>query len=237
VVASAADPVEENMQSKSVWPVALFVAISIALPGVAAANMSYTPWVHELNQVGQDVEVTVQVFEESDTLLGEDEIPVPDLGSAYTLTRSGTDEFETLLEDHVFAAGDAFEVTEFGCVPRNIWGSDSCPGSEHCEDCDDDGEAECDGLCAVTYRFLVIDECAPPGDALYYIRTPETESVWYENEGLGFTNTVVEDTGAACLDDSGCSVSGVGAGSGAGLALFLLGIGLVAATLGRRKIR
>jgi hypothetical protein len=228
------------LQFNRVSSVGLVATIAVALPGVAAANMSYTPWVHELNQVGQDVEVTVQVFEESDTLLGEDEIPMPDLDSAYTLTRSGTGWGTTLLEDHVFAAEDAFEVVEYGCVLVDPWGPGDCPGHEYCVDCDGDDEAECNGFCAVTYRFLVIDECVPPGETMYGIRTPETESVFYEGEGLGFTNTGIEDTGAACLDDdSGCSVSGLGARrtTSALTALFLLGIGLLAVTLGRRKRR
>jgi hypothetical protein len=195
--------------------------------------MSYTPWVHELNQVGQNVEVTVQVFEDSSTLLGEDQIPMPDLSSAYTLHGSGS----VLLSDHVFSPDDAFEITDFQCNVWNPWISEECSSSELCEDCDDDGVAECDGFCAVAYRFLVVDECAEPGDAMYGIRTPETESVWYENEGLGFTNTVIEDTGDECLSDCGCIAAGAGGRMSEEIvAIFVLGIMLFAATLARRKL-
>jgi hypothetical protein len=174
------------------------------------------------------------VFEESDFLLGADEIPMPDLDSAYTLTRRGNKgSFATLLEDHVFAAENAFEVTEYDCHGWDGFGHD--PGfcevyPEDCVDCDGDDVVECYGFCAVAYRFLVVDDCVPSGDVMYFIGTPETESVWYENEGLGFTSTGVEDTGDSCLDDeSGCSVSRVGSRDLEGaLALFLIAIGLAA---------
>jgi len=205
----------------------------------AAANMSYTPWVHELNQVGQDVEVTVQVFEESDVLLGEDEIPMPGFDSQYTLVRWSAGSGDVvLLEDHVFAPEDAFEVTEFECHTWNIWYDDGCSDPAWCDDCDGDDVLECYGFCAVAYRFLVVDHCVPPGDAMYGIRTPECHSVWAEGEGLGFTNTGIEDTGDACLDDdSGCSVSGVGgdAGVGAVTGAILVLLGIVALARSRKR--
>jgi hypothetical protein len=230
------------VQKSALLTIALVVtAVGTSIvPLAASANISYTPWVHELNQVGQDVEVTVQVFDESDAMLGPEgeQIPVPDLSSAYTLTRVGIDVSKTLLEDQVFSPKDAFEVIEYGCVPRNIWFSGDCPGDWNCEDCDDDGEAECDGFCAVTYRFSVVDDCAAPGDAMYYMRTDYAGPAWYEDEGLGFTNTVVEDTGDPCLDDdSGCSVSGVGrdAGVGAVTGAILMLVGIFAMARSRRR--
>lgn len=231
----------------------LFVAVvavvvfAVAAPRAASANMSYTPWVHELNQVGQDLEVTVQVFEDASIDLVEGEVPLPDLGSTYTLVRWGSKPGTTLFEDRAFSAGEAFEVTEYGC---QVWDPtidsaepDFCQNyPESCVDCDDDSEPECYGFCAVAYRFEVLDECVPPGEWYYSMNTPESEQhgLFNEGEGLGSTNTGVEDTGDPCLDDgdSGCSVSGVGAQAPLGaLALFMLAIGLAAARMGRSKNR
>lgn len=230
---------------------ALFIASAVGMAlwsfsHSTAANMSYSPWVHELNQVGQDVEVTVQVFEDASIDLVEGEMPLPDLDSTYTLTRGGHQPGTTLFEDRTFSAEEAFEVTDYGCQSFEP-GLDSVEPDfcqnypESCVDCDDDSEPECYGFCAVAYRFEVLDECVPPGSWYYAMSTPESEQhgLFHEGEGLGSTNTGVQDTGDSCLDDddSGCSVSGVGGDAGAGpvTAAVLVLAGLIALARSRRK--
>lgn len=104
-------------------------------------------------------------------------------------------------------------------------------------DCDEDGEPECNGFCAVAYRFKVIDECVPPGDLYYNITTPSVEGTeWMAGEGLGHASTVVEDTGDSCLSGSSdCSVAGAGRATGPLLALLMVAVGGVALLLSRRR--
>ncbi|MDD5308369.1 MAG: hypothetical protein PHU25_13695 [Deltaproteobacteria bacterium] len=218
---------------------------ALLAPAAARANESYSPWVHELIQKGQDVEITVQVFEDASIELAQG-VPLPDLSSRYRLWRDYDVGSETLFKDRVFTAEEAINVPSYGCqVPPDFDMSECEESPEVCVDCDSDAVPECPGFCAVAYQFLVADECVPPGEWYYWMSTPEADEhgLYYEGEGLGFTNTVVKNTGDPCLDQpaadsgpaldgssgTGCNVSGLGSPRGQGvLFVLMLGIGLAA---------
>jgi hypothetical protein len=215
---------------------------------LARANMSASPWIHVLVQKGQNVEVTVNIFEDAswETYHG---VPFPSFDVAYSLERWGTQR-EWVFEDRTFHKEDAVSVSPRMCQwpfgEDEFLPADECASDpEGCVDCDGDGVAECSSwnFCAVAYRFTVVDECVPPfmddgtmTGAVYYNLTSrelvETSDEFREMEGFGDQNITVADTGDECLDalrddDNGCSVSRVGVSKnrvgGLGILLMLLG--------------
>lgn len=191
--------------------------------GAATANMSYSPWVHELIQEGADMVVTVAIFEETDATNDQGE-PLPGLDTAYTLKRWDSEGTEILFEDRVFDPANAESVSGYTCQVWDGPEAGPCDGAFDCVDCDDDGIEECDGFCGVAYYYTVVDECPPIGTELYYwMFTDPPYDRYAENEGLGFTTGGAEDVGAACQhpDDGGCSASRAGARPSAGLLLLL----------------
>jgi hypothetical protein len=193
---------------------AMTLAVTLlALPGAVAANMSYSPWVHELVQKGADIEITVQIFDETTATNGDGE-PLPGLDAKYTLKRGGT----ALFEERIFEPEAADEVIELTCHswdPHIEWDA-GCGEESACEDCDSDGEGECAGFCGVAYRYKVLDHC-PKDDRglMYWMYVTPAYDLQFEGEGLGFTNWGSfdeEEAGGECkaASDSGCSVTGVG---------------------------
>jgi hypothetical protein len=192
--------------------------------GTASANMSYSPWVHELIQNGPDIVVTVAVFNETEAVNPDGE-PLPGLDSAYTLERWDEAGSEIVFENRVFDPAEADATSGYACHTWDGPEAGPCDGSYECADCDDDGVDECDGFCGVAYYYTVVDECPAPGSyGLYYwMRTDPPYDLYAEGEGLGFTTGGAEDVGAACQhpDGGGCSASLFGARPAAGLFLLL----------------
>jgi hypothetical protein len=188
--------------------------------GAAAANMSYSPWVHELIQNGPDIVVTVAIFDETEATNLEGD-PLPGLNAAYTLERWDEEGSAIVFEDRVFDPAEADATSGFTCHTWDGPEAGPCDGSYECADCDDDGTGECDGFCGVAYYYTVVDECPAPGSyGLYYwMRTDPPYDLYAEDEGLGFTTGGAEDVGAACQhpDEGGCSAGKTGNRPAAGL--------------------
>ena len=196
-------------------------AILCFVPEHARANFSYSPWVHELIQKGGDMAVNVQIFDQVDEIATPEGTPVPDMSARYTLKRMTSDASVVLFENRVFDSSEADEVTPYMChswsnnVVGTADGSDAgCDDElEHCADCDKDGTPECNGFCAVAYRYTVVDHC-PPADApeLYYWMFVEPEVHRIPDEGLGFTtgHFKSEEAGGVCDSEEKCSVTRVG---------------------------
>jgi hypothetical protein len=208
----------------------------LALPMTAEANMSTTPWIFEIVQNGQEVEITFSVFEDSsEERVLEDYSPgrpdidsegllFPDLSNTYSLKRFGENDPDkgVVFADRLFLAQDADIVTEYTCQDNGILKDVACDPEfeDGCIDCDSDDIAGCHGFCAVAYRYTVIDSCPPPGPKYYRVSTPEVEVYLGEvhndsNNGLGMASFSVAQSNTSCIEDeteetSDCSVAGVG---------------------------
>jgi hypothetical protein len=202
--------------------VTLCIIVSIVAPTTVLANMSYTPWVHKMVQKGADVEITVQIFDET-TATNDEGDPLPGLDDAYTLGRLSVTESGTVFEDRVFDPGEADEVTEYICHSWSEWYEDAASGG-----CD---EATCNGFCGVAYRYKVMDHCPPFNqEDLYGMSTASGYDLHGVGEGLGFTNgfDVEEEEGDLCGVAQGgdssvsanCSVNRIGPKSLKILGLF-----------------
>lgn len=204
--------------------IAVLCAGLVLISRVGLANMSYSPWVHEVIQNGQNMEITVQIFDESTgtNTAGE---PLPGFESKYTLTRYGSGEASatvTVLKEHTFDPAEADAVTEVGCRwwsgAEDLSLCDADAGSAvDCEDCDNDGVGECYGFCGKAYQYKFIDSCPPADQDLMYgmTATPAYDWVAGSDEGLGFT-TATFSGDAQCPDSSAsgnCSATNIG-GSG-----------------------
>ena len=136
----------------------------------ALANASYSAWIHDLVQKGQNVEVTFNIFEEpsQETYHG---VPFPSFDVSYTLYRWGAGT--PIFENRVFKKEDAESVTGYECQYENETGD----WSEDCEETDG-GVSGCPSFCAVAYRFTAVDECVPPheGEVLYSLTSRELEA-------------------------------------------------------------
>jgi hypothetical protein len=213
----------------------------LVVPASVSANMSTTPWIHEIIQNGQEVEITFSVFEDSseervlehwNPNVDSDGIPFPDLSNAYTLERFGEDDNDwgVIFEDRIFSAQDADLVTDYTCQFNEIAPDIDCgPKNDGCIDCDDDDIAECRGFCAVAYRYTVVDSCPPPGNKYYRVNTPEAEIHMGEimNDSfdrLGLAAASVSQSNASCIEEesSNCSVASAGSHSARCLFLILL---------------
>lgn len=214
--------------------ITFLLGFSLLIAAPAAANISVTPWIYEVEQVGQDTEVTIAIFEDCSEEFIIDDVPFPGLDQPYTLFRWGfEDQYPVyLFEDRVFTADEAVEVTPYQCQGPAELNEECATDPDWCVDCDEDGVPECYGFCAVAYRFTVVDGCVPPGGEQYYtITTPSVMGTEYHaGEGLGHHSTGFEDTGDPCLDDASCSISRVHAAgpSEIPLALLMLAVGLLA---------
>jgi hypothetical protein len=181
--------------------------------GAASANMSATPWIHELIQNGPDVVIEFAVFDETEAT-NDDGEPLPGLDAAYTLQLVSHEDYYAVFEGRVFDPAEADSVSGYTCHVWDSWNEGSCEEGAPCVDCDDDGTDECDGFCGVAYYYTVVDECPPlsDGETMYSVHTEPPYDLYYEGEGLGFETMVIEDVGAACQhpDDGGCSASRAG---------------------------
>lgn len=199
------------------WACVLIVLLAST---AASANFAGTPWIHDLAQEGQDVRITIQVFEEASAELVHETFEFPGLETRYTVTRFGDGPQETVVDQRLFPAGDAIEVTP------NVCHTDEGSDAECTE--------PCAGFCAVAYRFEVVDECAPVGYQYYQVTIPAIAAdPTYADEGLGTAAITVTDyAGDSCFDDKTgiCSVAAVGRGAPCGCAalLVLLGVGVLA---------
>ena len=193
---------------------------TVSLPGAVlllsqtgAANMSYSPWVHEIIQNGNDNEITVQIFGETTWVNGGGE-PLPGAEAKYTLTRMSTEGSAEVFKDRQFDPAKAEEVTDFGCQRWELEESshpDECTDyPEYCEDCDGDGTPECPGFCGKAYRYTVTDHCPPDDNQLmYWMKTDPAYDVVYESEeDLGFTAGAFSGTEQCTDEQHGCTVSG-----------------------------
>ncbi len=171
----------------------------------AWANMSYTPFIHEIVQDGADVEVTVNVFDEIEGVAPTGDT-LPDMSAAYTLGWYGYPSGSVLFEDRVFDPQEAVEISEYECQYWDYYGSDKWDGAL---DCDGDGVFECSGFCAVAYRYTVTEHCPEylnedvDGSPLYYMKSDPPCDLFFEDEDLGYSNwtDVIEDVGDLCDDE------------------------------------
>lgn len=180
----------------------LSLALVVAAPLAAQANMMHSPWLPQLEQSGQDVVVTVAIFAEASADEMCEVEATPGIDSVYTLVRTypyDGGEDEVVFEDRVFSADEA-DGTEI-CHSCGWSPSETCDEEpDLCVDCDGDSVPECPGFCLPAYVFHVNDECVPPSTELV-----DPASVFYEiyEEDLGHLGTNglnVEDTGDECLD-------------------------------------
>ena len=137
-----------------------------------------------LTQTGQDIEVELHCWDKSSPPF-DVYLERTDEAGVVTPIESPPVELDDIVahaEPHCDAAWESIEICE-----KN-------PAS--CQDCDEDGVLECQGdNCYKGYRFVVIDECVPPGTWTYSI-DPSTKAV------------DVQDIEYPCPDeDTGCSVA------------------------------
>jgi hypothetical protein len=182
----------------------LIAAVFSVLPLGARANMSYSPWVHEIVQNGADLEVTVSIFDET-SWTNDDGEPLPGLEASYTLQRWSVGDSLSVFEDRVFNPEEADEITEYMC---HSWYGDyyesTCNETDDCVDCDGDEIGDCPGFCGVAYRYKVIDVCPPvQEDLLYWMFTDPPYDLSADGEGLGFTTAAAEDVGDECQETAG----------------------------------
>jgi hypothetical protein len=189
-----------------------------------AANSSFTPWIHSLVQEGQSVRLTIQVFEDATEELVYDTFEFPGLDEAYSVTRWGTGQAETVVDGYLFDPAAALVVSDYVCH-----GDD---GTETA--CTED----CGTFCAVAYRYEFVDECVPAGQQFYVVNVPaiEADPTW-SDEGLGMQDIDVDDyPGDSCFDDDTgvCTVVAPGRPQGAAIAIFALLLGALLARRWRR---
>jgi len=187
----------------------------------AEANFQSERWFHEVTQDGRDVHFTLQLID------GE----TSDFDTTYKLTRGD----KLFFEHKQFVRGEADEVFGPGCI--------ELLESEENADCNDDGLAECTGICGTAYRYEYLDECVPDDHPMYTLwdestfdesgnppaTGPDSEGHWHI---VDFVST--DDS---CLD-SGCSTSpAVGTSSEAFVAALMLLAGLACVVVARRRKR
>jgi len=130
----------------------------------AAANDGTPPWIHELEQKGQDVLINIAIIDKGE----------PGMGASYDIIRNKAGDQESepgtaIVENRIFNANDAVNISEPGC---RWWemepeGDYCVKNPAECEDCDDDGKRECWGWCETTHYFDIVDECVQPGTWSY----------------------------------------------------------------------
>ena len=182
----------------------------------AEANAYDNRWFRDVSQDGRDVSFKLQLIE-GDT---------PSFDTTFKLVRGD----EVLFEDRQFVREEADEVDGPGCI--DIVFSEMV-------DCDDDGTAECEGVCGTAYRYEVVDECVPEDDATYWLYDEATldENGDPPGEYVGYYYPVYLESGdASCLDSDGCSVAGApGRATEGGLAALMLLVGLGFVVVARRR--
>ena len=197
---------------------ALVLATSV-LPRTARANDGPRPFIFELVQQGQDVQVT----------LGLDD------PQGYSLVREGDDYRKVLFKNRALTEG--VEPTWFCWVPGYL---DECEEPDSgCFDCNGDGTNECYEGCVEFYFVDYLDECVYPGETAYALGGEKFHEIEGEIEGYWTTSIDVTDTGEECDydldgDDGGCSVVGLGSRpQRMGLLLVLAALGLGVLLSGR----
>ncbi|MCK9460530.1 MAG: hypothetical protein M0R80_12905 [Proteobacteria bacterium] len=187
-----------------------------ALP--ARANMQSDRWFHAVVQDGRDFSFQIQLIEEDP----------PAFNTTFKLVRDS----EMLFEHKQFVREEADAVVGPGCI-------ELLPYDEPV-DCDEDGTAECHGICGTAYRYNYLDECVPGDHPMYILYD---EAMLDENgdpigayEGYFYIVEWGEDSADdPCLDSSGCSVAAVsGRSTEGGLAALMLLVGLGFAVVARR---
>lgn len=205
------------MQMRS-FIAACAVAALLLAASSARANMASMDdrWFAALTQDGRDVSFQIQLIEEDP----------PNFDTTWKLVRSG----EVLFEHRQFVRAEADAVVGPGCI-----GVNSVEGPV---DCDEDGDAECFGLCGTAYRYALVDECVPEDHALYSLYD---ESTFDENgdppEGSDGYFRIVDVTSKddSCLDAGGCAVAAPGHAWQGGLAALMLIVGLGVLAASRRR--
>ncbi len=201
----------QNPVHFAVRSVFVFVGF-MTLAAITEANMSYTPWIHNMVQNGTDMEITVAIFEETEATNEEGE-PIPDLSDGYTLSCMSPEGGGVVFEDRVFEPDEADEVTEKICHIWDYWNYYYYVDPEQEIPCEDDSDCEY-GFCAVAYRYIVSHHCPPfESDMRYQVHTTSNYDLLYEGEGLGMSNWYEGELTdmAECQDTGGCSTSGAGA--------------------------
>jgi hypothetical protein len=227
-------------------PIALLTGL-ILLPLAAGANPIGPSWIYSLVQSGEDVEIVtrhlylqtgaecvwlVRQTADGDLKVIDDGVPL-------------------LLEDHDAQCG-------LYCDAEGGPDAEYCAAHpEECEDCDEDAVPECPGPCeADACELFYVDHCVPPGTVSYALfsvpgaeceldcGSSSTELVDVTDEGqscppVGDAFECIEtaiDDGDEAGDGGDCSVSRLGADASAGgLGLALLGVGLAALRIARRR--
>lgn len=192
----------------------------LALPTAARANDGTPPWIQDVVQEGQDVDLTLAIVDRGE----------PGLSSTFQVIRTERDGEETVvMDDHVFATSEASSSAD----PTCRWWDDENPAdcedeAVGCDDCDHDGTPECDGWCQTAWYFVVTDTCVPTGDTSWTLATVEAGEA------------IPETSASLRVTDSGetCRACGCGASPGPAASLALAGmglVGLVALRGGRRR--
>jgi len=206
------------METRALLSVCALACLCLAAVS-ARANMASMDdrWFAALTQDGRDVHFQIQLIEEDP----------PNFDTTWKLVRGG----EVLFENRQFVREEADAVVGPGCISVN--------SVEAPLDCDEDGDAECWGLCGTAYRYGIVDDCVPEDHALYSLFD---ESTFDEDgnppEGSDGYFRIVDITAKdkSCLDSGGCSVAAVsGRSSEAGLAALMLLLGLGFAVVARRR--
>ena len=190
-----------------------------------AANISYSPWVHEIIQNGSDNEITVQIFGETTWVNGGGEA-LPGAEAKYNLKRVSASASANIFKDRQFDPAEAEEVVPYGCqlwnpeFPNPEDGGEPADDCDDCDDCDGDGTKECRGFCGTAYRYTVVDSCPPKDDEMmYWMETSPAYNVVYGGEeGLGFTTATFSGDPECAFrkSDAGCGIVGTGADTARG---------------------
>lgn len=204
------------MQMRSFFAACACAAVALAATS-ARANMASMDdrWFAALTQDGRDVHFQIQLIEEYP----------PNFGTTWKLVRGG----EVLFEHRQFVREEADAVVGPGCIGVN--------SAEGPVDCDEDGDAECFGLCGTAYRYAFVDECVPDDHAFYSLYD---ESTFDENgdppAGSDGYFRIVDITSKdkSCLE-SGCAVAAPGRAWEGGLAALLALVGLGSFAFSRRR--
>jgi len=212
-------------------PIHLIVVASlVSLPWTASANDGTPPWIFELVQQGDGVEITLAIVSNGE----------PGMADSYTLTRTGPEGNATVVEDRVFTADDA-ELTQGECRGGGSGDVVCTTQPEECIDCNDDGTPECDdpdgeNWCDTVNYIHIVDGCVPPGQAEYRLHADG----WDSNDD---TETItVDDVDQDCSDgddsSGGCSASGSSPSNPALIvSLLMLALGLAATRFGSTRRR
>jgi len=163
----------------------IFATIIVFMPLIASANDGTPPWIYDLTQENQDVQVTLAIVQEGE----------PGLEQSYTLLRAQGSSSKAVFSDHIFGIEESFDM-EVSCR----WWQGEDPQHcidypEECIDCDGDETPECYGWCDHAFLFNVLDSCVPPGSTHYTLCTDDNE--WPEDEA----DITVNDSGVECPDD------------------------------------